>query len=279
MSKGKIVGIGVLAFIAVIAVVAVLTISNLDSLVKKAIETAGTHVTQTDVSVSDVKIGLTEGSGAINGLTVANPEGFSNGKAFSLGGISVKIDPKTVTKDPIVISEVIVHAPKVLYEINASGKSNLEALKANIQQSVPQGDKTTEKQESTSQSPNIMIKKLVIESGQADVKLGALMDKEMTAKMPRIQMENIGEKEGGANPAEIGQKVLDTMMTRLAGVISNLGIEQMVNAELKKKLGNVGGQVGEKLEDFTKGMKDTAGGTLGEQADKAKDTLKGILNK
>lgn len=277
MSKGKILGLGALAIIVVAALVIFLTVSNLDSLVKKAIEAAGTHVTQTKVEVSTVKIGLTEGSAAVNGLTVDNPAGYSAGKIFSLGGISVKIDPKSVTKDPIIINEVIVSAPKVLYEINKTGKANLDALRDNVNKSIPQGE-STGKQDSSGKSPGIVIKKLVIESGQADVKLGALVDKEMTAKMPRIQLENIGEKKGGATPAEIAQKVINAMMASLGDVVSKLGVEQLVNAELKKKLGEVGGEVGKKLEGVSKGMEEATGGAVGEQAEKAKDALKGLLN-
>lgn len=51
--------------------------SNLDSIVKKVIETAGTEVAGVKVSVGDVKISLSEGKATIAGLTVANPPGFS----------------------------------------------------------------------------------------------------------------------------------------------------------------------------------------------------------
>lgn len=277
MSKGKLFGIGALLIIVVIAGALYFTLSNLDSLVKKAIEAAGTHVTQTNVAVNNVKIGLTDGTGAINGLTVNNPAGFSGGKIFSLGGIAVKIDPKTVTQDPIIIPEVIISSPKVLYEINQKGKSNLDALKANIQQSIPKGGGGSDSGGSGSKAPGIIIRKLVVEGGQADIKLNALMDKEMSAKLPRIQLNNIGEKKGGATPAEIGQQVLNAMTKNLSSVVSGLGIEKLVNEELKKKLGDVKGAAEKAVGENIDKLKDAGGGAVGEQTEKAKDALKGIL--
>ena len=86
-------------------------LTNLDSLVKGAIEKYGSQVTQTAVRVDSVKITLTEGAGAINGLTIANPQGFDAAHAFSLAQISTKIDPQNVTGDPIIIDDITIRAP------------------------------------------------------------------------------------------------------------------------------------------------------------------------
>ena len=67
-------------------------LSNLDALVKEAIETHGSQATQTAVRVDKVKIDLSNGAGAITGLTIANPGGFAMPYAFSLGEIRAGID-------------------------------------------------------------------------------------------------------------------------------------------------------------------------------------------
>ena len=57
-------------------------LSNLDSIVKAAIESYGSEATQTTVRVGKVQLKLTDGSGSISGLTVGNPKGFAAAQAF-----------------------------------------------------------------------------------------------------------------------------------------------------------------------------------------------------
>ena len=84
---------GVIAIIVIAIAFAVFyLLSNLNSLVAEAIEIHGGNVTDTSVGVSGVDISIREGRGSIKGLTVANPDGFKKGNAFSLGDITVDID-------------------------------------------------------------------------------------------------------------------------------------------------------------------------------------------
>jgi hypothetical protein len=68
--------------------------TNLNWFVKNAIEHYGSQATKTSVRVASVSIKPTEGKGAIEGLTVTNPKGFTSARALSLGSIMVKIDPR-----------------------------------------------------------------------------------------------------------------------------------------------------------------------------------------
>ena len=67
---------GMLAFVLVIAAVIVCMLTRLDAIVKAAIEKYGSAATATAVRVESVKIRLKQGSGAIRGLTIANPDGI-----------------------------------------------------------------------------------------------------------------------------------------------------------------------------------------------------------
>lgn len=113
--------IGVGALVAVLAISMAYLWSNLDSIVKEAIQTYGSEATQTDVRVDSVKLLLAEGSAQINGLTVANPAGFTDPNIFSLGMIRTKIETSSLDKNPIIIDEISISAPSVVYEINKDG--------------------------------------------------------------------------------------------------------------------------------------------------------------
>ena len=168
--------IGVGGLVAVIVVVLVVVLSSLDSIVKEAIQTYGSEVTQTKVSVADVKISLTSGEGSISGLNIGNPAGFSDPELFKLGKISVKIDTDTVTQNPVVIDEIIIQSPSVSYEINKDGDSNAEILKKNVAKATGGSDSSSSgaASEPSGEEVKLIIRKLVIEGGKAKVKIAAL---------------------------------------------------------------------------------------------------------
>ncbi len=263
MAMGRNIGIGVLVLVVAVIGVVFYVISSLDTLVASAIEKAGTQVTGTSVQVSSVRIDLKSGQGTINELRVANPGGFSAPNAFTLGGISTKIDLASIGEDPIIIDALTVQSPHVVYEINKSGKSNVAVLQDNIAQSTGAGG-----DESSAESgggPGLVIRKLVIDSGQIDAKVAALPDKDLSAKLARIELTNVGADKGGATPAQIAEKIASVILKGVGPAVANLGLNQYLGKNL------------EQIRDLEGGLKEKASRSLGDTAEKGKEKLKGLL--
>ena len=127
----RIVLAGVVILVAVVIGVVVYVMGSLDSIVKAAVETYGSEITQADVELDKVKIEPTSGAGTLSGLTVGNPDGFKSDSAFRLGEVSVAIDLGTVTEDTIVIKKVLIAGPEITYELGKGG-DNLRALQRNV---------------------------------------------------------------------------------------------------------------------------------------------------
>ena len=110
--------------------------TNLDSIVKSAIESYGSEALATKVTVGGVSISLSNGQGTITNLRVAEPRGFGDGDAISFGEISVGIDAQSlVNQKPIVIDLVRVMDPSVEFEMNA--KLSFAKTKVNFQNRNP----------------------------------------------------------------------------------------------------------------------------------------------
>ena len=115
--------VGVLLFIIIaIAAVVYYVFTNIDHLVKTAIEKYGSQATQT---------------GSVSGLAVANPPGFAQPNIFSLGEINVGIDIKSLNQQPYVINDITIRQPQVFVDMNNDKKINLNELKKNIQPGAP----------------------------------------------------------------------------------------------------------------------------------------------
>ena len=242
-------------------------LSNLDTLVKAAIEKYGSETTQTAVRVDKVKIKLTEGDSAIQGLTVANPGGFTQKQAFSLGEIGLGIDLESLKEEPYVINHITVRAPQVFVEINKDKKTNLNELKNNLTGGKSSGAGKPGMDNSTGKEPRLIIKRLTFEQGRITAKVTPLK-KDYDLKLPRINMVNLGGSKG-ATPTELTKEILKRLTDATMAEIKKKGID----AELDK----IKARVHEKVDAEKAKLKAKADSKIEAEKQKAKDKLKGLF--
>ncbi len=205
-------------------------LANLNSVVAKAIEKHGSKVTQTNVAVSGVDISLKEGRGSIKGLSVESPDGFDMREAFSLADITLDIDVQSLRGEPIVIDEIRILAPVVNVEVKATGASNIDELRKNIEASV--SGNSGGGGDSEGKSKKIRIKKFVFAEGSIEVDASAMGLEKRTVILPEFQLDDIGGTDG-ATPDEITRIVMDAVSKKVASEISSSGVKGW----LKSKLG------------------------------------------
>ena len=257
--------IGVVILVVIVAGFLFYIWSSLDSIVAAAIEKYGSETTQTEVRVASVKLALTEGSGAISGLTVANPPGFSAPNVFALGNISTKLNIDSLGQDPLVIEEIYVGAPQVSFEINEQGQSNLKVLQNNVASSAP-AQPSAEPQQG-GKEVRLIIRRLVVEGGTLDAKVAALPGRDKSAAVPRIELRNIGEKQGGATGDQIARLVLEELIRQVGTSVAKLGVNQYLDKKVGEVTQKVEGRAKEKLGD-------ALGDEVGERLRGGLDTLK-----
>jgi len=224
--------------------------SNLDGIVKDSIQTYGSQAVHTEVRVAGVKLELEAGKASITGLTVANPTGFTDPNIFELGNIMTKIDITSVRQNPVIIDEIIISAPVVVYEINKSGLSNVDVLKQQLGISAKKSSTTA----SNDSELKMIIRKLVVKGSKAKVRIAALGNAVQSVNLPRIQLTNVGKKSGGASAAEVAQILSSKLLGNVKGSVASLGVNKFLgkSASVFSKgakgamgaVGNVGGAIG-----------------------------------
>ena len=218
----------VLAVIVVAVVIgAYLLISNIDSMVADLIEKRGSEATGTAVTVSGVEISLGEGSGSIDGLAVASPEGYDADEAFSFENITVDIDVQSVRSDPIVLDEVRIIAPLVNVEAKESGMTNIDEIRRNIEEMAGDGGEPAGEQQ------NIRIDRFVMERGRIEFDGSDLGIEHQSIDLPGLTMENVGG-ETGSTGAEIARTIMKALVRQVTGQIASSRIEDL----MKEKLGD-----------------------------------------
>jgi len=219
----------VLAVIVVAVVIgAYLLISNIDSMVADLIEKRGSEATGTAVTVSGVEVSLGEGSGSIDGLAVASPEGYDADEAFSFENITVVIDVQSVRSDPIVLDEVRIIAPLVNVEAKESGMTNIDEIRRNIEEMAGDGGG-----EAAGEQQNIRIDRFVMERGRIEFDGSDLGIEHQSIDLPGLTMENVGG-ETGSTGAEIARTIMKALVRQVTGQIASSRIEDL----MKEKLGD-----------------------------------------
>jgi len=243
MSKGKsalIIG-GIL--VVVIAAGVIVLLQNLDSLVEAGIEKYGSEAAGTKVAVQSVKISLREGSGTVSGLSVANPQGYSQAPVFTLGEIVLDLDTATLTEKVPVVEEIRIGQTRFLFEINARGVSNLDVLKKNLKQSSASSGKT-EGTKSESAPLKLRVTRLSTAEGTGTFDLTAVGGKVLEARVPAITLTNIGGKDG-ITPENLSDVVLTALLKELEKAAARQGVERI----LRDKLGDRGAEVEKRIDE------------------------------
>ncbi len=238
-------GAGVVVVVVVAAAVYFL-LTSLDAIVERAIERYGSEITGTAVRVASVDISLSSGRGTVRGLTVANPEGFSSDSTFSLEEITLQIDVDTVTSSPMVIDEITVRAPAVLFEVNQAGAANVDEIRKNAERYQPasrgDGEKGKEAEAGEEEEPlRLVIRRFSIERGEIATDTTAAGGEEAEAKFPPLTLRNIGGRRG-ATSDEIGKIMVKAVTRQAATAVAS----QQIGSYLEKKIDEeLGGEVGE----------------------------------
>ncbi|MCP4546930.1 MAG: hypothetical protein GY835_10745 [bacterium] len=218
--------------VVVIIVGILLLLSNLNTLVARAIEKHGSEVTETSVTVTGVKISLRKGRGSIRGLSIANPDGFDRGVAFTLGDITVDIDPASLTREPLVIEEIRIAVPVVNAVIAGDGSTNIDRLRKNILAHTPAAAATDDDEEGgAAEARRIRIKQFVFERGSVSVDGSALGIEARTIDLPEIRIEEIGGAQGML-PDEVTMVALTALVKQVGTELAASQIKQLIKDNL-----------------------------------------------
>ncbi|MGI9287427.1 MAG: AsmA family protein [Pseudomonadales bacterium] len=230
--------LGIVLVLALIVAIGVFVfLKNINSIVKTAVETVGPQVTLTDVGLNAANIELQKGRAELNGLYIANPQGFSPANAFQMDTVVIDIDPASVTEDVIVINEVRIDGAKLLAEQKGLKDTNIQALMDNLSKSSS-ADESSEAEAESESDLRLMVEKLTFVNSTVDLKTEQLGDYEMP--LPAINVANIGDKQTGLTPDELATALLTPVLQQVKKQVSvelQGKAKEMAKEKLQEELG------------------------------------------
>ena len=253
--------------IVALVILVVFGVSKLGPIIKQAVNSRGPGVTGTDLHVENVDIALFSGRASIEGFLLGNPTGFETPYAVSVKTIKVDIDKKSLAGDTVIVDRIEVVAPHIIFE-KGRGNDNFKALLNNVKRSSAGVEKEAEKADAGSKK--LLIREFILRDGKVNLAIKGLTGKNLTATLPEIRLQNIGQKQGGATPAEVAKEVFIALYGKITS--------PAMNDILKKNLSDMESQASGIKTGAEKEL-DAAKEQTSQSVDAAKESLKGLLGK
>jgi hypothetical protein len=248
----KVIGWIIAVVVLVLVALGVFVYLKSEDLVASGIETYGSRYLEADVSVSQVNLSLTEGSGEILGLDIGNPRGFGGGSAFALGQIKVVVDPQQTSGELIVLKEVIVDAAEIGAVVRGQ-HSNLQALMDNLDRNVG-GEETTAPADEAA-GPKLIIDRFRFTNARASV--DSDIAGQMQVSVPDVYLEDIGRSSNGATVGAALQQLLEPVIRAVTREMLERGLDlEGVRSQVEDSIRD---KVTEKLGSGLKGLTDKLG--------------------
>lgn len=253
--------------IVIVAVLFVVILSNLGPVIKTAVNTYGPKITKTEVHLSDVDVSLLSAQAEIKKFYLGNPAKFKSPEAMTVKAIYIDMNEKSLLEDPIIIEKIEVVAPEITYE-KMGGTDNFQAILNNIKRTVGAEKASEKKSGEKGKGKRIIIKDFILRDGKIKLVTSMLGVEGISSPLPDIHLRNIGQKEGGASPAEALKEIFTTLYTKIVSP----DVTNILNSQLKE----LGSNIDAAGKDITK-QAETVGEGIKKETDALKDKIKGLL--
>lgn len=230
---GIIMGLVFKIFILIVCLTVVIWY-GLDYIVEFGIEIGGSVITGTNVSVASVDLDLSQGKGTVNGLTIRDPERFSDGNVLEVKKVVLNLNVNTLSGNPVMIDRIVVESPKVNFELDKVGKSNIAAIMNDIDRFL---NKRLERTASGGEGKRVVIRRFTVRNGELAVKVGSQPGKLRTVRLPSITLTDVGGRNGSA-PARIGKAIASTFGRAIVKTASGNGLESYLEIVINDKILN-----------------------------------------
>ncbi|NMP17299.1 hypothetical protein [Thalassotalea sp. Y01] len=207
--------------------------------IRSQIEIVGSKLTENTVTVDKVDLKLTEGFGGIYGIAFNNPSKYQQKNAFYLGEVSLDIDLKTITKQPIVLESVKLIDPQVFVEFEKDGSNNISDLMKIINSKFdkngqPNEDVQTDRPAKQGEEKRIAISNLELAGIALTLDLTKVNGKTMDVEIPASKLGNIGGSEG-LPASQIGAVVAKEVFSQISKETKKQ-FEKAAKQQLKDKV-------------------------------------------
>jgi len=187
--------------------------------------TLNTSKTMSLLSITKGTIEPPKGFVRIEDLKLANPPGFSRTHMLAITDTQINFSPQSLNTKPIQIKNILINKPRVSFERQLSVDNFQifpEFLMAAIKkprETIPERPILLPKQ-APKETEKLIINHVTIQGGIVHAKISKLPSAPIP--LPKIEIKNIGTKEGGASIPEALTKIYSTFYDSMINSVSRV---------------------------------------------------------
>lgn len=245
----------------------------LNSIAKQAVERGGTYATGVPTTVDSMNVSLFGGEIGIDGLTIANPEGYSEPDFLRLRDGDVEVTLGSLMEDVVQVPRLELDGIE-LWVLEKDGKANYQVILDNLAKlSGPEEEPAPDAPEDEA-GKGYKIDLVTI----TDVTVnGEVLDQPVNLNVPKLEIKELGsDTPAGATLSQVQGAIIQAILKAvveqgpqvlagaLGGALDQVG--EIANVEaVSQAVGNVSEEAGQAIEN------------VGKEADKIKEGLGGLL--
>ena len=155
-------------------------------------------LTDTAFNLERINLNPYTGKLLISGVKLANPEGYAEKDAFTLGSLSVDVESSTLLSSTIHVRDITIDAPFASYVFDAAGSNNIERIIATVNEKL--GPKKEKKEEPS--ETKVVIDKVTIKNVRVVVNTGVF-------ELESLTLADFGKADAPAKVEIAGAKLVN----------------------------------------------------------------------
>ncbi len=247
----------VLGLIALVIIAVVLTFVMINHIAKAGIEQGGSYALGVPTTVNTVDLSIFGGKFDMNGLQIANPAGYKGDFLMHSGKFNLKLEPKTVLSDTVVVDSFNLDGLDVIIDKTLSG-SNVQVVMDHVQklggyapapqaqggQPAPQQPAQPAAQQ-PAQKPGKKVKVNDLVIRNVNAKFYVMGGPAIPIPVPEIHLQNISSGDGGGvTVPELTAKIFTAILAGVAQQAEKAGVPMDAVANLKDQVAGAAGALG-----------------------------------
>lgn len=242
--------------VALVLLVLGLAFIFVDSIVRASIAKGGTYATGVPTTLESADVGLVDGKLALDGLKIANPEGFTSPAFLTLGSVRAGWENRSLVSDAIAIDEIAIDGVTLDLE-RANGRTNFGAILDHLEK-VSGGKAEPEPgADAGGKKRTLTVKRVVVENVRASVHLAGLGTGPMSVTVPKVEIRDF--QSDGSTTEIVGKLLAAIVPAILEATIDSGGVPAELKKELEGQLDRWKGEY-EKAKETLKGLEGTLDG-------------------
>ncbi len=234
---------------------------SIDRLAKTGVERGSSYALGVNTGVDELDLSLLGGSLTMDGLQVANPQGYRSPFLMRTGQFDLSVQPRSVLGDELVVRSFELNGLELNVEQTLTGSNVREILK-NLQRF-----ESTDPEQPDPAEPGKRVKvdRIVIRNVVANFHLpAALAERPIAVRVPEIVLTEVtNETTGGVMISELTSRMMASILAAVTEKAQGVVPADVLN-DLRGQLSQLTAQLDPKTRELIEQVQGQVKGVLGE---------------